>query len=318
MSKQVLTILTFLVLIGWIAASSYFYICKVQNNCIEKTIASKEAPEIVQPVSNDTVEIEVKNIKPAISLVDGDNLILENKENFHFALGQSEILNSDSMKGKLAPLKSYLSENENKQVIITGLYSKEDQEDEQLGMDRASSVAKFIAKDLGIKKTKLLAEAQNIESLEKDNLSKKAINSISYTIVEAQKEVKIEESNTNKVSYSKVKGKRLIYYGNGIFDPEVATLELESYLEDLKSYFDQNPKGLVQLTGHSDSDQGLDESIAISYKRADQLKRFLTKEYDINPRNIRTSGKGDEERVDFSGTEIAKAKNRRVEFRLIK
>ncbi len=72
--------------------------------------------------------------------------------------------------------------------------------------------------------------------------------------------------------------------------------------------------GVVVITGHTDSDGGDAENLALSAKRAEAVKQFLIKNFGIRADVLVVEGKGESAPIDTNSTPEGKANNRRVEF----
>lgn len=103
------------------------------------------------------------------------------------------------------------------------------------------------------------------------------------------------------------------------FDVNSAHIKAESWstLKEIAGTL-RDVKGLVRITGHTDSDGSEEANLTLSLKRAAAVKNALVKEFNINSEKLSTDGKGESEPVEKGNTATAKAQNRRVEFILVK
>lgn len=100
--------------------------------------------------------------------------------------------------------------------------------------------------------------------------------------------------------------------GNAELSPE-SYPTVEKIVELLKS----KPEWKLKIMGHS-CDTGSEETNAkISKKRAESVKKLLVKQ-GIDAGRIQTEGKGESEPLAENDTEENRAKNRRVQFKLLK
>lgn len=103
------------------------------------------------------------------------------------------------------------------------------------------------------------------------------------------------------------------------FEVNSYTLAANSYgvLDGLATMLIDHPEVSLNIHGHTDSDGTKNSNQTLSENRAKSVMNYLTgKGVDMN--RLTSSGYGEEMPVDDSGSETAKAKNRRVEFVLKK
>ncbi len=90
---------------------------------------------------------------------------------------------------------------------------------------------------------------------------------------------------------------------------------LGSELIDLQS---QNQLPKVRLTGHTDSSGSADYNMDLSKRRSMASKRFLVDELGLPEEFIDTHGMGETVAIEDNSTGAGRARNRRVEFEIIK
>ncbi len=89
--------------------------------------------------------------------------------------------------------------------------------------------------------------------------------------------------------------------------------ELEKIVEFLKS----NPRIDIELSGHTSSEGGVEVNKKLSLARVESCKEYLVKK-EVSPDRIFTVGYGPERPVAPNDTETNRAKNRRVEMRIVR
>jgi outer membrane protein OmpA-like peptidoglycan-associated protein len=77
-------------------------------------------------------------------------------------------------------------------------------------------------------------------------------------------------------------------------------------------------QGTVKIIGHTDSDGNDADNLILSKKRAEAVKLFLMKNFDIEGSRLLTDGEGEARPVDNNNTAEGRANNRRVEFVIYK
>jgi outer membrane protein OmpA-like peptidoglycan-associated protein len=73
----------------------------------------------------------------------------------------------------------------------------------------------------------------------------------------------------------------------------------------------------VEISGHTDSVGGRDANMDLSQRRADAVKRYLV-EKGIAADRIETRGAGPDEPIDSNKSDTGRAKNRRIEFKVLR
>lgn len=101
-----------------------------------------------------------------------------------------------------------------------------------------------------------------------------------------------------------------------LFDVNSDKIKPASYgiLKEIATTLNENSSVRIKIIGHTDSDGDDASNLSLSKKRADAVKSFLNKEFDIDNKRMETEGKGETQPVDKSNTTEGKANNRRVEF----
>lgn len=118
------------------------------------------------------------------------------------------------------------------------------------------------------------------------------------------------EGMTNKqiVKYTKV------YFG---YNSDEITLNAEGHLDNVVALLKNNAEMKIKMLVHTDGDEALDKKAAeIENKRSDAVLKYLT-ENGVDASRISSEKVGDSSPANQSGSEIGKAKNRRVNFVLM-
>lgn len=94
---------------------------------------------------------------------------------------------------------------------------------------------------------------------------------------------------------------------------KTSIVELDKIVEFLRA----NPRIDIELSGHTSSEGGGDVNKKLSLARVESCKAYLVKK-EISPDRIYTVGYGPERPVAPNDTETNRAKNRRVEMRIVR
>lgn len=119
--------------------------------------------------------------------------------------------------------------------------------------------------------------------------------------------------------YKKLIADGKLVMNNINFEINSFTLTNDSYgvLDELVTMLNEHPEVILNIHGHTDSDGSKKSNQRLSENRADSVLRYLISK-GITSSRLSSAGYGEMQPVDTSETEIAKAKNRRVEFILKK
>jgi len=97
-------------------------------------------------------------------------------------------------------------------------------------------------------------------------------------------------------------------YNSAVIKPE-SWPALKQAAEVIKS-----TEGKVIIVGHTDSDGSDADNLVLSQKRAESVKTFLMKNFQLDASKLMTDGKGETQPVESNNTAEGRANNRRVEF----
>ncbi len=91
----------------------------------------------------------------------------------------------------------------------------------------------------------------------------------------------------------------------------------KALLDDVALRLRQNPRGTVEIVGHTDT-SGTDEvNQAMSQQRADNARDYLVETHDIDASRIQTSGVGSSQPIAGNDTPEERLQNRRVVIRVV-
>ena len=125
----------FLVLAGWMAFSTYIYVCKIKGFCQEPVPNEMVTPPAAEEASPDTLAepvAEKKAVKPADVVV-------------HFAFDRSDFSPDAQLEEYILESKEYLDQNAQARLKFTGHTCSigTDAYNQALGMRRAQSVKRY-------------------------------------------------------------------------------------------------------------------------------------------------------------------------------
>jgi outer membrane protein OmpA-like peptidoglycan-associated protein len=131
-------------------------------------------------------------------------------------------------------------------------------------------------------------------------------------------------SNLKLAEAGKDKRHQLLETGNFVtneilFDTNKATIKPSSkkVLDDLGIALQENGEIEISITGHTDSDGEEKANQKLSEQRAESVKNYLNKNFDIASSRMTTFGSGESDAVVGNKSESEKMQNRRVAFKVI-
>ena len=107
------------------------------------------------------------------------------------------------------------------------------------------------------------------------------------------------------------------------FETGKADLTKDSYsaLNELVEAMKSKPELVIEIAGHTDSrpirTREFPSNLELSQARAESCKKYLINKFKIEPERLIPKGYGDKYPVASNKTEEGRAKNRRVEFKII-
>ena len=113
-------------------------------------------------------------------------------------------------------------------------------------------------------------------------------------------------------------GIRLVLGENAVrFDTDKSTLKssAKANLDKLVPVFNQYPDTNIQIYGFTDSTGSVEHNLNLSKQRAASVKAYLTN-HGVAEERLTAMGYGEEKPLVDNATEVGRAKNRRVDFKL--
>lgn len=104
-----------------------------------------------------------------------------------------------------------------------------------------------------------------------------------------------------------------------IFEQGKAVINPKSFqeLDELVAMMKDSPKVEIQLEGHTDNVGNPEANMKLSQSRVDAVKKYITSK-GISKNRVQTKAFGGSKPIAKENTEEARAKNRRVEMRVLK
>lgn len=282
-----------LLLIGWMAGSAYWHVCKIKLLC--------DAPLATSTVTETTVVIT------PLTIADGTNLKLISPGNFGFAKSGSEA-NFDGVKSEIDSLASFAAANPGKIITITGSYSSQEKNATSfpnLGIARASAIKTYLT-NKGLPDSIFVLNGKLNDGIlfSPDSLH----GGIDFTFA---KRVAVTENDlANEQKYESIFKPLDLYFPSASAE-YIKTGENQKFLEEAKKFLADNKDKKLLLTGYTDSDDSAEWNLKLSKKRAEIVKaKFVS--LGVPAAKIVTDGKGEADPKASNDTPEGKRANRRV------
>ncbi|MGS2741744.1 OmpA family protein [Sinomicrobium sp. M5D2P17] len=280
-------LIAFIFFLMWSALGTWVYTCHVKNLCLD--FPGKK-----------TVVTSPKDTIPSREKYDS-GFALEQFDDFSIISGTDSVIVSDKSANIEKLLFDFLNKNQDKELLITGLYNKT--EKKALGLARAETLKKrFMA--YGINPDRIVSESASKDfNFDPKNQYQGGVE-LKYQDLTEDRNALIEEGITNKILYS--------HFGSEKFQPDNT---LQAYAEELKNYLDKYPEKEVVITGHTDN-VGSDEANEwIGMQRAKNVVEYLVST-GIPEEKLEVLSKGPHKPLESNNTLEGRRKNRRIEIKV--
>lgn len=286
-----------------ILAGIYFYLscCSECANPMVNADAETVKEEIVPPKEPAATTFP-------FSFKDGDYAI-EVQDNFNFNLSSASFLTplSDNVGGGIDSLKSYLAENLDKAINITGLYKSDETNSSafpNLGLARANKVKNyFVSQGIPSAQTNTFGRLMD-EFLPLDGT---LLGPITYEITTQADDA----DDQLKALYDDIKTNPLVLY----FDSGEAAINLtpeqREKVAKIARYLDKVDGATANVIGHTDNTGSRVTNTRLGLERADFAMAYLVRN-GIAASKINSSSKGPDAPIATNATEEGRSKNRRT------
>lgn len=284
-----------------ILIGTFFYF----TYCSDCRLATAETEQVQEEI------IPVKEPEPTsfpFSVKDGEYAFDVN-DNFNFDLSSSSVLMplSENVSNGVESLKSYLLENSNKVINITGLYRSDEDNPSafpNLGLARANAVKNYlVANGIPSVQTSIFGKLMD-ELLPIDNT---LLGPITY---------EIEKGNENagealEALHDEIIANPLVLYFQTGQAAINLTTEQRQKVANISSYLDKVEGASCKVVGHTDNTGNRITNIGLGQERADFAKAYLVSN-GISADKINTSSQGPDSPIATNATEEGRSKNRRT------
>lgn len=285
-----------------ILVGTYFYITFC-SECAASNSIDKEVPETV--ITTPTVP-EATSYPFAFKTEGYD---YNTNDNYNFNMSSSSILLplSPKVTAGITSLKSYLAENTDKVINVTGFYKSDEANKSvfpNLGLARANAIKNNLAEH-GISSLLINTTGELMDSMVPDDYV--FLGPISYNLHEKAENVE----DDLKALHDKIIANPLVLY----FETGEAAINLtpeqRQKVADISRYLDKTEGAKAKVVGHTDSSGNRLNNIKLGQGRADFVMGYLIKNGIIADKIVASSD-GPDSPVVSNKTPEGKSKNRRT------
>lgn len=296
-------LLLVVLLVGWIAGSTYYYVCHIRKHCCgdcnglsDISVFELTAPPVGQ-----------------LRIV-GEGWLVEHPEGVKFVRSESVPVIAAGADTAFYRVKEYLEEHTNHALHITGWYDNSEKNPglyNNLGLARAEAMKRrLVAAGMPGEQVGTAGRPSIELTFRGDTL----FSGLTFRVTD---ERPVERAVINPDTLVALE-KRLktspptLYFEMGSTAIPMSD-SLERYLEDAQNYLSIYPDRSIVLTGHTDNVGRAEKNIVYGQERADFTKEALSK-FGINPEQIKTRSEGEDQPIADNDTREGRSKNRRVEI----
>ncbi len=284
-----------ILLIGWMAGSTWWHVCKIKQIC--------DAPLITHAEESSSSGIAIT----PLHIMDGPALMLTSPGNFTFNKSAAEA-DLSGVQSEIDSLANYLISNPGRRLNIKGYYASTETNTTSwpdLGIARAENIKSYLA-GKGIDPDRLTTSSELTDGLTIHN--NRVSGAIDFEFPE-QAEVN-ENSLANAQKFSNIFKPLDLYFPSGSSD-YIKTADNEQFLEEARKFLKENKDKKLLLTGHTDNTGTADGNQQLSKERAEEVKSIFVAS-GITADQLITDAKGQSSPKATNATEAGKAANRRV------
>ena len=276
--------------------------------CSDCRLAATSSDEVL----SESEEIETPKTPEPTAFpftVNGADFSLTAQENFNFTFSDADFLTPLSTMVTMATdsLGSYLKDNADKGITITGLYTSKETNNSawpNLGIARANSVKNYLVQ-LGVPSSQTQITGKLMDNLiPKDSTF---LGPISFDLGDK----KVESKEQLADLYKKITDNPLIlHFKTGEASIDLST-EQRQKIADIAHYLDQVPEAQCVVTGHTDNTGNRINNITLGQERADFAMAYFIRN-GIPSAKITSNSKGPDAPIATNATEEGRSQNRRT------
>ena len=298
-------LLLVVLLVSWIAGSTYYYVCHIRKHCCGDcaSLSDMSVFELTAPPSDQL-------------LIRGSGLLIENDEGIVFGRNGSLPVVAHTTDSALQRVKQYLGEHPQEALYITGWYDDSEKNKtlmENLGLARAEAVKRrLVATGVAGRQIGTLGRP----SMDLSFLGDTLYNGLTFTVTD---KIPAQSASINPDTLASLANRlrtspQTVYFDMGSTSLQISDT-LQHYLQDVQNYLMVYPDRSIVLIGHTDNVGSAEKNETYGQERADFTKEILS-DLGINPGQIKTRSEGESKPIASNDTPAGRSENRRVEIEI--
>lgn len=285
-------------LLLWIGGGSWYWVCKVKEHCDELPGNRTEVVEAAPAPSATAPSMPGFHVGSA-----GEKLFLR-MDPMLSKVGSANLALTASLESALDSLYGHMNSNSGSFLEIIGNYfDGMDGENAQLALERAKALGKILIQK-GMDPARLVYSYDGTSFI---SLTDSMVNAVSVNILPGE-----EESESELASLFEPNNQ---YFDFGVTNLPV-TPEFRSYCGKVIRYLRSHPDASLSVTGHTDNVGSPTRNKEVGLGRAQTVSGVLAG-FGVSSEQMNVSSEGMARPIADNNTEEGRAKNRRVEIRLV-
>lgn len=297
---------------------TYFY----WTLCCSQCSSATNTTEIVQEAeaeSQESTTVSAPTPTPvatrnAFAITDANGAFsFTSTDNFNFETSGFTPLSpiASEIDAGIAKLQTYLSENKNKSVAITGLFTSSETNTSafpNLGIARANAVKNYmVSKGLSSKQLNTFGKLSD-ELIPEGTIYN---GPLEYTIATADEATAEASEEELKALKAKIKANPLVlYFAFGENSIDLSEAQRQK-IADIATYLDKVDDASVSVIGHTDNVGSGSANLQMGQERANFVKDYLVTN-GIPETKVKAGSRGPDQPIASNNTEAGRAKNRRT------
>lgn len=285
--KNPLLLFILFILFLWILLCSFLF--KKSCACTHDTAA---VPAVIAPLEEDApISFAITDTDREFEATTTDNLL--------FPLNNCDFIEplSERLTGVFGEAVSHLQNNEDRLLMLTGLYKDSETNEcvdvQDIGYGRAMKVKSMLV-SLGAPEDRIRVKSDMTEvEMHNENV----LGGVRYDFISMEERLRM--------------GNITLYFETNANDLSL-TNDQQRYFEDLKNFINQNAESKIAISGHTDNVGDYEGNKSLSRRRARFVREYMV-ENGVPRESIVIDGMGPDLPLDTNDTDEGRAKNRRVE-----
>ena len=296
-------LLLVVLLVGWIAGSTYYYVCHIREHCCGEC----------DPLSNVSV-FDLTKAPTAGLQVTGEGVLVASETGIRFVRNGDQPTVTAEVDTAFRQLAQHLADHPDHALHITGWYDDSERNNtlyKNMGLARAEEVRHHLVA-AGVADEQIGTAGRS--SIDLTFAGDTLLNGLTFRVSDERPvEKEAISADTLAALENRLRAStQTLYFEQGATSVTM-TPKLERYLRDVQNYLLIYPDRAIVLTGHTDNVGSAEKNVGYGQERADFTKEILSN-LGINPDQIKTRSEGETNPITDNDTREGRSQNRRVEI----